>query len=156
MKNSIKHIFIFLFSALFVWIGSGGNYVTYHCFNCQVEAMEEQLHNCDEKSCQHSVETNTHCHGENDLNSHNPFANDQNSNHGHKNGHCVYVVEYKLDIQKNVSEIFIPSVDLFQSDLFSLFIPDKNENKSVHYYTSFIPPRCSTNTFLSTLCVFLI
>ena len=155
MKSLIKHIFIFLFSVLFIWIGSGGYYMTYHCFNCQTERIEEQSHGCcDEKSCSHSSITN--CCEENDLNSHDsPFAKELNPNHTHRNGHCVYIFEYKIDIQNNISEISIPSIILFKSDLFSLFVPPKNENKS-DYYTSFVPTRRSTNTFLSTLCVFLI
>ena len=157
MKNLTKHIFVFLFSALFIWNGAGANYVIFHCFNCHAEQMEEQSYGCcDEKSCSQSSATNTHCDEENDLNSHNnPFTKDLNFNHGHHNGHCVYVIEYKLDIQKNISGVFIPSIELFKSDLFSLFILSKNENE-FNYYTSFVPPSRSINTFLSALCVFLI
>jgi hypothetical protein len=158
MKNLAKHIFISLFSVLFIWIGAGGNYVTFHCFNCKTERIEKQAHSCcsDEKTCSDSPATaDTHCCGENELDSHNPFTKNQNTTHSHRDGHCVYVIEYKLDIEKNVYKISIPSFDLFKSDLFSLFIPQKSENNS-NRYTSFIPPRRSTNTFLSEICVFLI
>ena len=158
MKNLAKHIFVFLFSVLFIWVGAGGNYVIFHCFNCQVERMEEHSHSCcsDEKTCSDShAMADAHYCGENDLNSHNPFAKNQNSSHNHRDGHCVYVIEYKLDIQKSVCEISIPSIDLFKSELFSLFIPQKSEDNS-NRYTSFILPRRSTSTFLSEICVFLI
>ena len=157
MKHLTKHIFALLLSVLFIWIGSGGSYVIFHCFSCQIERIEHHSHGCcDEGSYSCSSVTNVHCYEENDLNAHsNPFAKDLNSNHTHRDGHCVYVIEYKIDIPNSVSEISIPSIDLFQSDLFSLFISPKNETKS-DYYTSFVLPRRSTNTLLSALCVFLI
>jgi len=153
MKKLTKHIFIFLFSVLFVWNGAGANYVVFHCFNCQKEQVEEHTHGCcDEKSCSDAAATDdARCCGEN----HHPFSKDLNTNHGHHNGHCVYIIEYKSDIQNNVSEISIPSIELLKSDLFSLFIPYKNENKS-SFHTLFVPPPRSINTLLSTICVFLI
>ena len=159
MKNTTKHIFALLLSVLFIWNGSGVNYVVFNCIRCQTEKAVEQSHGgCNETCCSthsHAVETNTHCCEEDGLYSPNPFTKDLNSNHTHRDGHCVYVVEYKIDIQNNASEISIPSIKLISLDLFLPFVCLKNENKS-DYCTSFIPPRYSTNIVLSTLCVFLI
>jgi len=157
MKNITKHIFVFLFSVLFIWNGTGVNYVVFNCFNCQVKEKVEQSHGCCEgTSCSaYSSEITTSYCEENNLCFPNPFPKDLNSNHAHRNGHCVYIVEYKMDIQSYVSEISVPSIKLISLDLFLPFVFPTNESK-VDYYTSFIPPRYSTNTVLSILCVFLI
>ena len=160
MKNLAKHIFVYLFSVLFIWVGAGGNYVIFHSLNCQVERMEKHSHSCCSggKTCSNSsaaADAHSHYCEENDVNSHNPFAENQNTHHGHRDGHCVYVIEYKFDIQKSTCEISIPSIDLFKSDLFSLFIPKKSED-NFNRYTSFILPPRSANAFLSEICVFLI
>lgn len=159
MKNTAKHIFALLLSVLFIWNGLGANYVVFNCLGCQSEKVEEQSHGCCDKTCcsAHSHFSGSgisHCE-ENSLYSPNHFLKNLNSNHAHNDGNCVYIVEHKIDIQNNSSEISVPSIKLFDSDLFLPFICLKNESKS-DFYTSFVPIRHSTNTVLSTLCVFLI
>ncbi len=154
MKNTSKYIFTLLLSVLFIWNGAGANYVVFHCFGCQAEKEIEQSHGCCSKTCcsTHSpAVAGVHCCEKRDLH----FPSPLTKNHAHRDGHCVYVVEYKIDIQNDVSEISVPSIKLFDSDLFLSFVCPKNTSKSA-FYTAFVPPRYSINTFLSTLCVFLI
>lgn len=162
MRNRAKYILSFLLSFLFIWMGSGANYAVYHCLDChsqkniQIDSHSHDACCADEQQCCSHSNTSHNCHGDEDENlKKSVTGNREASGHHHHGDHCIYVIKYTLDLQKSFSEISIPSVKLFKSDLFSLFIPQEEENNS-NNYTSFIPIRYSTNTFLSTLCVFII